>query len=164
MSLVMATSSAIIIPDADAQSILARPPTTTIVHVQDPSLCDSNASAPIRQLVAKYTDGSRIPPDGKVIQGTQLEIEAILSAECYRTQNEDGLYQFTALIEVRDSDGITRYLAVQQGDIQPWTESSYSISWIPEEPGEYEIRAFSLGDLHSTSVLSQVVIIKITVV
>lgn len=162
MSLVMAT---LIIPGVAAHAILARPPTaTTIVHVQDPALCNNYASAPIRELVAKYPDGSRIPPDGKVTHGTQLEIEAILSAECYRTQNEDGLYQFTALIEVRDSDGITRYLAVQQGGIQPWTESSYSVSWIPEEPGEYEIRAFSLGDLSSTAVLSHVVIIKITVV
>lgn len=149
-------------PNAHA-TLLSLPP-TTIIHVEDPTVCANNAAAPVQALSARYPSGNRVSPNDEVPYGTQLTIEALLSAHCYRTQNENGNYQFTALMEVRDSDGITQYLAVQQGEIVPWTESSFAISWVPETPGEYEIRAFSLGDLHNSGVLSQVVTIRITVV
>lgn len=147
----------------NAFALISQPP-TTIVHVEDPSLCSNNSAAPIQDLFAKYPDGNRVLSGEKVPHGTQLVIEALLSAHCYRIQNENGNYQLIALIEIRNAEGITKYLTYQQGEIKPWTESSVGISWIPEVPGEYEIRAFSIGDLKSTAILSQVVTIKITVV
>jgi hypothetical protein len=157
-------ASLVVCPSAHALPLSATS-ISTLIHVEDPALCQSNASVPIKELSVYDSKGKRVLPElDKVPHGTQLDIMASLSSHCYRTVDSQDNYPFTTMMEVRDSDGITIYLAWQIGSMKPWTDSSFGSSWTPEKPGEYMIRAFSMGDLHSTSILSQVLLITITVV
>lgn len=77
--------------------------------------------------------------------------------------NVDESVPFTALIEVRDSNGVTVYLAWQTGVLNPSGQVEVGLSWIPENPGDYTIRTFIISDLETLRVLSPVVDSDITV-
>jgi hypothetical protein len=70
------------------------------------------------------------------------------------TNNLDEDLPFVALIEVRDSNGVTMYLAWQTGTLGPNGEIEVGLSFVPDEPGTYAIRTFVISDLSNPEILS----------
>jgi hypothetical protein len=85
-----------------------------------------------------------------LVAGTQIGLSTII-------ENDRSVEQpFVALIEVRDSSGITVYLAWQTGNLQPADSTMIGVSWTPEASGTYEVRTFSLTSLSEGLVISKV--------
>jgi hypothetical protein len=63
---------------------------------------------------------------------------------------------FVALIEVRDSDGITVYLAWQTGVLGRNSDAQVGLSWIPNVADSYEIRTFVITDLKNPQILTPI--------
>ena len=62
----------------------------------------------------------------------------------------------TFLIEVRDENGVTQYLAWQITTAPTMGTKSAGISWISDKAGEYQIRTFVISNLTNPQVLSPV--------
>jgi hypothetical protein len=73
----------------------------------------------------------------QVAAGSQVSVQAIINSGC-----DVADYPATVLLEVRDSDGITKYLAFQQIALEPSQWSKISFSWVPDKPGNYDVRTF----------------------
>jgi hypothetical protein len=88
--------------------------------------------------------------DSSLAVGTQLGLSTTI-------ENDGGAEQpFVALIEVRDSMGITVYLAWQSGDLEPEGSTAIEVSWTPDVSGKYEVRTFAVSSLTNAIVLSKV--------
>jgi hypothetical protein len=88
--------------------------------------------------------------DGPLAVGTQLGLSTTI-------ENDGSAEQpFVALIEVRDSTGITVYLAWQSGNLEPAGTTAIEVSWIPDVSGKYEVRTFAVSSLTNAIVLSKV--------
>jgi hypothetical protein len=70
---------------------------------------------------------------------------------------------FVALIEVRDDNGVTVYLAWQTGSLNPNGQAQVGLSWTPDVSGNYQVRTFVISDLAHPQVLSEVATSNITV-
>jgi hypothetical protein len=79
------------------------------------------------------------------------------------TNNIDDELPFVALVEVRDSSGITIFLAWQTGVMDAGDRNEVGLSWTPEEAGDYVVRTFVISNLSNPQVLSDVVTTNITV-
>jgi hypothetical protein len=66
--------------------------------------------------------------------------------------------QFVTVVEVRDTEGITAYLAWQSGIIGPGQSYTLTASWVADKPGEYFVRSFVINTLvpESSEALSRV--------
>jgi hypothetical protein len=85
-----------------------------------------------------------------LVAGTQIGLSTTI-------ENDRSVEQpFVTLIEVRDSSGITVYLAWQTGNLQPADSTMIGVSWTPEASGTYEVRTFSLTSLSEGLVISEV--------
>ena len=109
--------------------------------------------------VVDLVDTTPAPPSIKDMTGKPLSSlaagqQAILSTTV--KNNNDIVQPFVALIEVRDSSGITVYLAWQTGTLNPSGQIEVGLSWKPEQAGSYEVRTFVISDLASPRVLSPV--------
>jgi hypothetical protein len=79
-------------------------------------------------------------------------------------KNQDNAVQpYAAIIEIRDSDGITVSLNWMAGSINGKNLTNVGISWTPEEAEEYQIRTFVITNLTSPEILSMVLDKNITV-
>lgn len=76
--------------------------------------------------------------------------------------NEDRDY--AAIIEVRDSNGITEALDWQTGNIDAKGTDRPGISWIPQKEGGYQIRAFVLSGIENPEPYSTVIQSEVTIV
>jgi hypothetical protein len=72
------------------------------------------------------------------------------------TNDADHMQQFVELVEVRDTDGVTIFLAWQSGTLGSNSHTQIGISWIPERPGDYAARTFAISNFDNPQVLSQV--------
>ncbi len=70
---------------------------------------------------------------------------------------------FVGLIEVRDSQGITQFLAWQTGVLNADGRAEIGLSWTPQVQGDYQVRTFVLSNLNNPIVLSEVKTTNITV-
>jgi hypothetical protein len=70
---------------------------------------------------------------------------------------------FVALLEVRDNNGVTIFLAWQTGTLPANDRTQVGLSWTPEDPGDYQVRTFVISDLTNPRVLSLVSTSDITV-
>lgn len=65
---------------------------------------------------------------------------------------------YVAIVEVRDSSGITMHLAFQSGVIAPNANTTIGASWVVQEPSEhseyYVARAFAFSSFEDPQVLS----------
>lgn len=107
------------------------------------------------ELVVKDLDGNVIT---QTAAGSEVSMETTLDLNCNISSTP-----LTMLFEVRDSDGMTKYLAYQQMQVHSMGQVVTSSSWIADKPGEYEVRFFPIIDLHSTSILANIEVYKITV-
>jgi len=79
------------------------------------------------------------------------------------TNTRANLQPFTILIEVRDQNNVTTAMQLQTGTLNPSSSGHIGISWQPEEPGEYTLKAMVLSDLKQPELLSPVVVKTATV-
>jgi hypothetical protein len=106
------------------------------------------------------------PPEPQDVTGQVLdEISAgqqvVLTTNV--VNNNAGSQPFVALIEVRDSSGITVFLAWQTGTLPANGQTQVGLSWTAEFPGDYTVRTFVISDLANPDVLSEVSETEITV-
>lgn len=91
--------------------------------------------------------------------GTQVLIEATVNLDCNVTDEP-----LTAIVEVRNAEGMTTYLAWQIIPISSSQQIKLDSSWMPDKPGDYDVRFFSITCLHCPMILNHIVTYKITVV
>ena len=70
---------------------------------------------------------------------------------------------FVAIMEVRDSEGITVFIGWQSGTLHPESPGEIGMSWIPQDRGDYQVRTFIISDLIDPQVLSAVTLSEVTV-
>jgi hypothetical protein len=103
------------------------------------------------------------PPDptGQVLDEISAGQQVVLTTSV--RNNNASPQDFVALIEVRDSSGITIFLAWQTGTLNANGQTQVGLSWTPEVPGDYDVRTFVISDLNDPRVLSTVSESTITV-
>jgi hypothetical protein len=104
--------------------------------------------------VARDVSGGTI---SNIVEGQQVVLTTTIN------NNLDDDLPFVALIEVRDSSGITVYLAWQTGTLDAGDRTEVGLSWTPEDSGDYQVRTFVISNLNNPQVLSQVMTSNITV-
>jgi hypothetical protein len=87
---------------------------------------------------------------GRLVTGAQL----VLVTNIENDRNAD--QPFVALVEVRDSSGVTVHLAWQSGTLRPAESIEVGVSWTPETSGIYQVRTFAVSSLAAPIVLSEV--------
>lgn len=88
--------------------------------------------------------------DSPLVVGAQLGLSTTIENDGTTVQ------PFVALIEVRDSAGVTVYLAWQSGSLEPAGSTIIEVSWTPDASGTYEVRTFVVSSLSNAFVLSEV--------
>ncbi len=96
-------------------------------------------------------------PVTQVLAGSQVVLSTTIK------NNLDSSRTYAAIVEVRDSNGITVFLNWQEGTLQANSETGVGLSWTPDQPGTYTTRVFVLSGLTNPQVLSQTVTSTITV-
>jgi hypothetical protein len=94
--------------------------------------------------------------EGVFVVGSQITLSINI------TNNNSVAQPFMALIEVRDSTGVTVFLALQSGTLEPSGSTEIGAAWQPEDAGTYQLRTFAVSGL--MEVLSPVASSQITVV
>lgn len=74
----------------------------------------------------------------------------------------DNEQSYVGIIEVRDSQDVTVYLALQSGVIGPGASSTIGSSWTAEEPSTYQLRSFAITDLQEPRILSAIASSEVT--
>jgi len=91
---------------------------------------------------------------GKTLSSVSAGQQVILSTTV--VNNNDQSQPFAAIVEVRDSSGITVYLAWQTGTLNPNGRAEVGLSWTPGEAGNYEMRTFTVSEFMDPEILSPV--------
>lgn len=86
---------------------------------------------------------------GPLSAGSQVGIGTVI------TSNSATVQPYVSLVQVRDFAGITVYIAWQSGTLIPGGSSTIGVSWVPEEPGEYEVRTFAISSFEEAAVISE---------
>lgn len=92
--------------------------------------------------------------DGKIINMAKVGQQIFIKAKIRNTLETNQSY--TYLVQVRDSNNVTVFLALEGGSVSPLGTSSPSISWTPESEGTYSIEVFLWNNITTPEVLSQI--------
>lgn len=116
---------------------------------------------------AQIIDRSPFPPavydlDGSLLDQITIRHQVILSQTFANDRN--ARQSFVAVFEVRDSNGVTVYLAWQRGTMAAGGKADIGVSWVADGIGEYEIRTFHVSSLTNPSSLGPMEIRRISVV
>jgi len=95
---------------------------------------------------------------GNLLVGQQVTLTTLVTSSFQRDT-----VPFVAIMEVRDAAGVTVSLGWQSGTAQPQGHPELGMSWVPERPGNYELRTFLISDLLSPRILSTVTSATVTV-
>jgi hypothetical protein len=95
--------------------------------------------------------------------GGSLQVGAQVVLAMTISNNNDQPQPFVALIEVRDGSGVTVFLALQGGTLEPNGSTEVGVLWQPDSPGEFEARTFAVAELGGGEVISPVATSFITV-
>ena len=127
---------------------------TLEIDIQLPVKSGIDATDVTAPIIEDVAGGS-----GPYIVGTSLTLSTTI------TNNNDQSQDFVLLIEVRDSDGVTLFLGLQSGTLDPSGSADIGVSWQPGNEGSFEVRTFAITDLGSEAdVLSRVVTTEINVI
>jgi hypothetical protein len=104
-------------------------------------------------------DTTPIPPlvhdmNGNAVLNSTVGQTMIISKNF--TNGNDVKIDFVLLIEVRDENGVTQFLAWQTGSASPKSTKTMGVSWTPNSAGEYHIRTFPISNLINPQVLGSV--------
>jgi hypothetical protein len=100
-------------------------------------------------------------PAGQPVTTVNDGQQVVLTTNVRNTSPES--MPFVALIEVRDSSGITVYLAWQTGTLGGNQQTQVGLSWTPDQAGDYTVRTFVISSLQNPRILSPVAESEITV-
>ncbi|MGI0035509.1 MAG: hypothetical protein ACRD98_06555, partial [Nitrososphaera sp.] len=75
----------------------------------------------------------------------------------------DAEQPYMVIIEVRNDDGITVFLAAVDASLTLNSNSTIQASWTPEVSGSYELRTFVISSFDEGLVLSEVVMSQTTI-
>ncbi len=106
------------------------------------------------------------PPQAQDVSGKPIsEVKAGQQVVLTTTviNKNDQAQPFVALIEVRDSNDVTVYLAWQTGTLNPSGQANIGLSWTPDNSDSYTVRAFVISSLDKPTILSKVAQSPITV-
>lgn len=110
--------------------------------------CQNDFIYPTDPVVLTYNQlsGLRLPTGNQIETGIQVEFTTFVKDACGH------VHPAVVIIEVRDSNDVTVYLGMQTIDqMQPYSITEIGMSWTtPEEPGNYQIRAFTLVNLNTS--------------
>ena len=109
------------------------------------------SSAPT--VIAEVPDGSGILSVGQ---------QVTLTTDVSSSSQQDEI-PFVAIIEIRDAVGVTVSIGWQSGTARPQGTAELGMSWVPELPGNYELRTFLVSDLRNPRILSSVSSSSVTV-
>jgi hypothetical protein len=73
--------------------------------------------------------------------GTSLTLSTTLA------NNNDQVQPFVVLIEVRESSGVTIFLALQSGILDPSGTTDVGVLWQPNQAGKFEVRTFAITNI-----------------
>jgi hypothetical protein len=91
---------------------------------------------------------------GKPVNEVSAGQQVVLSTQIHNSN--DGTQPFVAIVEVRDSNGVTVFLAWQTGTLNPSGQTEVGLSWTPNTSGQYTVRTFILSSLDAPTILSEV--------
>ncbi|HEX7031942.1 MAG TPA: Ig-like domain-containing protein [Nitrososphaera sp.] len=92
-------------------------------------ICVSNPS-----LIDAF--GVNITDDAVVTVGQQVSITATLS------NHQEMAQDYAFIVQITDEEGRVMFIAWQDGNIESGNTADISISWTPEQPGNYTVRIF----------------------
>jgi hypothetical protein len=116
------------------------------------SSCSMSASPP--SLSSTYT-----PPLSGAIAGDQLVIATTITNGCIEHDQP-----FVAIVEVRNSDGLTEGLSWQSGTLDGRDgQVAVGVMWIPSHGDNFELRAFVVSDLENPQILSPIATSNVTI-
>jgi hypothetical protein len=100
-----------------------------------------------RQGIDATTVGRPVLKDtiGMVNPSLAAGQQVMLSTEI--ANNNDASQPFVALVEVRDSHGLTVFLQWQTGTLNPSGQAEVGLSWTPDKAGSYYVRTFVVSSL-----------------
>ena len=108
-----------------------------------------------------------VPSQVEVVEkestSTSAEVakETVIQSELKNTKEES--QEFTYILLIKDSDGITVSLSWARGTLSPNQSLTMEQSWVPEAPGEYTAQIFIWESLTNPVVLSPTIVKTITV-
>jgi hypothetical protein len=79
--------------------------------------------------------------------GTSLTLSTTLA------NNNDQVQPFVVLIEVRDNNGVTVFLALQSGILDPSGTTDVGVLWQPNQAGKFEVRTFAITNINGEAEL-----------
>lgn len=100
-------------------------------------------------------------PTGQQLDAVTTGQQVVLTTNVVNTLTST--LPFVALVEVRDSGDVTRYLAWQTGQLNPSGRAQVGLSWTPEIADDYTVRTFVISSLNNPQILSTVAESEITV-
>lgn len=113
----------------------------------DNTACQNDLIYPTAPIVvdSDHFSGLRLPVGNQLESGVQVELTIFMKEACGHA------HPASVIIEVRDPNDLTIFLGLQMIEqIQPYTITELGMSWTaPEEPGTYEIRAFTAVDFNN---------------
>jgi Tol biopolymer transport system component len=65
--------------------------------------------------------------------------DSVIIASLVTSQSEDEQWNSTAILQVRDSSGMTQFVDTLEVSIRSGAQAEIAFRWTPEEPGSYEI-------------------------
>jgi hypothetical protein len=95
---------------------------------------------------------------GALFVGQQVTLTTEVTSSSERDE-----VPFVAIMEIRDAAGVTVSIGWQSGTVQPQTGAEIGMSWVPEGPGNYELRTFLISDMLNPVILSSVSSSEVTV-
>ena len=111
------------------------------------------------QLAEPILASTTSSPLKVVIEGQPYSILTTITGNCSKQEQ-----LFVVIIEVRNSDGITEYLAWQNGILEELADKTkIGVSWVPAHADNYELRAFAINDFRTLEILSPLVKTVVTV-
>lgn len=109
-----------------------------------------------------------VPSQVEVVQkettstsAAEVAKETVIQSELKNTKEES--QEFTYILLIKDSDGITVSLSWARGTLSPNQSLTMGQSWVPEAPGEYTARIFIWESLTNPVVLAPTIVKTITV-
>ena len=92
--------------------------------------------------------------DGNEVAAISPHQQVTITVSFHHLENRavltEPLTSYLWVLEIRDSDGFTRYIVWQSGVIEPGSRNTVSASWLAEEPSTYTARSFIMRGLMGT--------------
>jgi Tol biopolymer transport system component len=113
-----------------------------IIEETETAMMPLNASSPLLRTVnSSSLDG--------ILIGEEVVITATLTNE-----HPDKSWNVTAVVQVRDGNGVTRHLGLIEGLVAAGSNVEVGSSWTPDEAGSFELLIFVINSTKDPQVLS----------